>query len=122
MNKTRDDQVRDAQMSRSAAKSVLTVLMLTALFGFSALAVFYLSLRGRTVKVPSIVSLKESAAQDELESHGLIMQVRGRAPHQQVPFGAVADQSPAAGTVVKTGQLVRVTLSTGVPPPEPGRN
>ncbi|MFN9741046.1 MAG: PASTA domain-containing protein [Acidobacteriota bacterium] len=98
------------------------MLLLAALFGFSALVVFYLSLRGRTVKVPNIVSLKEAVAQDELEDNGLIMQVRGRAPHQQIPFGAVADQSPAAGTVVKTGQLVRVTLSTGMPPPEPGRN
>jgi eukaryotic-like serine/threonine-protein kinase len=120
----RDDQVQDDQShgAISSSKSVLTVLLLAALFGFSALVVFYLSLRGRTVKVPNIVSLKEAVAQDELEDNGLIMQVRGRAPHQQIPFGAVADQSPAAGTVVKTGQLVRVTLSTGMPPPEPGRN
>ena len=96
--------------------------MLIVLFGVSAMVVFYLSLRGRTVRVPNIVSMKESIAQDELESSGLIMQVRGRAPHQQIPFGAVADQSPAAGSVVKTGQLVRVTLSQGAPLPEPGRN
>ena len=122
MKMTRDDQVQAAQKPAASSKSILTVLLLIVLFGFSALVVFYLSLRGRTVRVPSIVSMRESAAQDELESSGLIMQVRGRAPHQQIPFGAVTDQSPAAGSVVKTGQLVRVTLSLGAPPPEPGRN
>ena len=120
----RDNQVQDGGVERGITPSgrLLMTLSLALLFGLSGLVVFYFSLRGRKVRVPDIVSMKESVAQDELEGSGLIMQVRGRAPHQKIPFGCVADQSPAAGTEVKTGQLVRVTLSTGAPAPEPGRN
>lgn len=111
--------------SRSAGASLLkrgiVVMMLLLLFGSSAFVVIYLSLRGRTVRVPSVVGMRESAAQDELEGEGLVMQVSGRAPHPEVPAGGVSDQSPAAGTVVKTGQLVRVTLSLGVTPGGPER-
>ena len=94
----------------------LMLLLLSALFGLSAIVVVYIALRGRTVKVPNVVMLKQAVAQDELEDAGLIMQVRARAPHQQVPFGVVAEQSPVPGTIVKTGQVVRVTLSLGAPP------
>ena len=111
--------------SRSAGaallKRVFAGLLLAVLFGLSAFVVIYVSLRGRTVRVPDVVNLKESAAQDELEGSGLIMQVSGRAPHQTIPAGAVTDQSPAAGGTVKTGQLVRVTLSLGVPAAESGQ-
>jgi len=103
-------------------KGGLLLLLFGALFGLSALLVIYVSLRGRTVSVPNLILMKESSAQDELEGAGLIMQVRARAPHQQVPFGAVADQSPAPGSVVKTGQIVRVTLSLGAPRSENARN
>jgi beta-lactam-binding protein with PASTA domain len=112
--------------SRSAGvallKRVFAGLLLVVLFGLSAFVVVYITLRGRTVRVPNVVTLKESAAQDELEGSGLIMHVSGRAPHQEVPAGAVTDQSPAAGSTVKTGQLVRVTLSLGVPVAESGRS
>lgn len=101
-------------------RGVVSLLLLGSLFGLSALLVVYVSLRGRTVSVPSLVLMKESTAQEKLEEYGLIMQVRGRAPHPQVPVGAVADQFPVAGAIVKTGQIVRVTLSTGSP--EPGRD
>jgi beta-lactam-binding protein with PASTA domain len=108
--------------STSVLRRIAAMALLLAVFGLSALFVMYVSLRGRTVRVPNVVSLKESVAQDELESSGLTIQVRGRAPHPQIQAGAVTDQSPAAGTTVKTGQLVRVTLSLGLPPAEPGKN
>jgi hypothetical protein len=103
-------------------KGGLLLLLFGSLFGLSALLVIYVSLRGRAVSVPNLILMKESSAQDELEGVGLIMQVRARSPHQQVPFGAVADQSPAPGSVVKTGQIVRVTLSLGAPRSESARN
>lgn len=108
--------------STSVLRRMVAMVLLVTIFGLSALFVMYVSLRGRTVRVPNVISLKESVAQDELESSGLTIQVRGRAPHPQIQAGAVAEQSPAAGTVVKTGQLVRVTLSLGSPQAEPGKN
>lgn len=98
------------------------LLLLAGVFVISAALAGYFSLRGRTVKVPQVVTLKELAAQDRIESNGLIMQVRGRTPNDTVPAGAVCDQFPSAGTVVKTGQYVRVMISLGAPSPLPGQN
>jgi eukaryotic-like serine/threonine-protein kinase len=94
---------------------LLTVALLLSVFAFSAGAIMYLALRGRTVEVPNVVGKSEAAAADELEDSGLRMQVKSRTHNEQMPLNAVSDQEPAAGTVVKTGQLVRVGLSLGAP-------
>ncbi len=75
----------------------------------------YLALRGRTVEVPNVVGKTEEAAAEELEDSGLRIQVKSRAHNEKVPLNVVSDQEPAAGTIVKTGQLVRVGLSLGAP-------
>ncbi len=108
--------------TRPVLKRILTVALVAGVFSLSALGVMYASLRGRTVKVPDVVRMGEAQAQDELADSGLIMQVKSRTHHPQIPAQAVCDQSPAAGTTVKTGQLVRVTLSLGAPPESPAKN
>ena len=95
---------------------LLTVALLLGVFALSAGTIMYLALQGRTVEVPNVVGRSEEAAADELEGYGLRMQVKSRAHNDQVPANAVSDQEPAAGTVVKTGQLVRVGLSLGMTP------
>jgi beta-lactam-binding protein with PASTA domain len=94
---------------------LLTVTLLLIVFAFSAGAIMYLALRGRTVEVPNVVGKTEEAAADELENSGLRMQIKSRAHNEKVPLNVVSDQEPAAGTIVKTGQLVRVGLSLGAP-------
>ena len=95
---------------------LLTVVLLLSVFAFSAGAIMYLALRGRTVEVPNVVGKSEEAAAEELEDYGLRLQVKSRAHNDKVPLNVVSDQEPAAGTIVKTGQLVRVGLSLGAPP------
>lgn len=97
-------------------RRLLTVLLLASVFLVSSGLVLYYALRGRTVQVPNVVGKAEADASDELEDYGLRMAVRGRAHNEQIPANAVSEQIPAAGTVVKTGQQVRVTLSLGAPP------
>ena len=97
-------------------RRLLTVLLLAAVFVFSTSLVLYYALRGRTVQVPNIVGKAEADATDALEDSGLRIAVRGRAHSEQIPANAVSEQIPAPGTVVKTGQQVRVTLSLGAPP------
>ena len=82
----------------------------------------YLALRGRTVEVPNVVGKTEAAAADELEDSGLRIQVKSRAHNEKVPLNVVSDQEPPAGTIVKTGQLVRVGLSLGAPPSNKATN
>lgn len=103
-------------------KRVAVLLLLVVVFSLSALTVVYWTLRGRTVEVPNVVSYEESAAQDRLEEDGLIMRVRNRTPHADIPAGQVCDQSPRAGTTVKSGQIVRVSLSLGAPVALPTRS
>jgi serine/threonine-protein kinase len=86
------------------------------MFGLSAGIVMYFALRGRTVEVPDLIGKTQEEAETELEDYGLRMQVKSRAYHDKLPPNAVSDQVPAPGTVVKTGQLVRVSLSSGPPP------
>ena len=108
-------------LSRIASKEVMQrLLMLTLLAGvffLSAGAVAYLSFRGRTVEVPNVVGKSESDATDELQDAGLRIKVTSRVhPDQAGPNAvpnAVLDQLPAAGSVVKTGQIVRVRVSLG---------
>jgi beta-lactam-binding protein with PASTA domain len=59
--------------------------------------------------------LKEAARQ-ELDEAGLRMDVKSEAHNDKTPAGAVSDQSPSAGTIVKTGQIVRVNISIGATP------
>ena len=90
--------------------------ILVTFFGLSATAVGYFALRGRTVQVPDVIGKTESQAESVLSDSGLRMDVRSRARHDKIPEHAVSDQSPAPGTTVKTGQLVRVSVSLGAQP------
>jgi beta-lactam-binding protein with PASTA domain len=94
-------------------RRLATMGILVAVFSVSASVVTYMALRGRTVQVPNLIGKTEAEAESLLEDLGLRMQIRGRAHHDKIPEKAVSDQSPAPGTTVKTGQLVRVSLSLG---------
>ena len=118
------DEVLQGPLTRRAfwLRRVAVLLLLVTVFSLSALTVVYWTLRGRTVEVPHVISFEESAAQDRLEDDGLIMRVRSRIPHADIPAGRVCDQSPRAGTTVKSGQIVRVSLSLGAPVALPTRS
>ena len=95
---------------------LLTVAALVAVFFVSAGVVTYFALRGREVAVPNVVGKPQDEAAKILEDEGLKMRVRNSAPHEKVPANAVSEQLPSPGTTVKTGQVVRVSLSSGAPP------
>lgn len=97
-------------------RRLLAMGILVAVFGLSATGVMYLALRGRTVQVPDLIGKTEEQAEGLLADSGLRMDVRSRTRHEKIPEHAVSDQSPAPGTTVKTGQLVRVSVSLGAPP------
>ncbi len=94
-------------------KRLLRLGILAGVFALSATFVMYFALRGRTVEVPDVVGKTESDAEEVLDDFGLRMQIRTRVHSDKYPERSVTDQVPASGTAVKTGQLVRVTLSLG---------
>ncbi|MCI0525383.1 MAG: PASTA domain-containing protein [Acidobacteria bacterium] len=96
-------------------KRLLMAALLAGVFFLSATTVTYLAVRGRTVEVPNVIGKLEMAAAAELDNAGLRMQI-SRAHNDKWSVDIVSDQSPAAGTIVKTGQIVRVSVSLGAPP------
>ena len=87
--------------------------LLVGVFFAGAGIITYLAVRGRTVEVPNVVGKSKEAARRELDEAGLRMDVKN---NDKAPAGLVIDQSPSAGTIVKTGQIVRVSLSPGAAP------
>jgi eukaryotic-like serine/threonine-protein kinase len=106
------------RLDSSLFRQLLRVALLALIFLGSAFAVMYFTLRGRSVEVPDLIGKSERAAMETLDDAGLRMKIKGRAPSDKVDTNLVSDQSPAPGTIIKTGQLVRISISTG-PPPTP---
>lgn len=98
---------------------LLRVAALAGVFLVCAFLVMYLTLRGQTVEVPDVTGKSESEAMDVLDDSGLRMKVSGRAMSDKFDTNMVSDQSPKSGTAVKTGQIVRVNVSTGLATPTP---
>lgn len=103
--------------SQTGSNPVLGRLLLAGLllgvFCLGAGGVIYFALRGRAVSVPNVIGMTEEKAAEELDDAGLRMAVRSRIYDKKIPVNSVCDQYPVAGTTVKTGQLVRVSLSLG---------
>jgi len=97
-------------------KSLLTVALLAGVFLFGAGAITYLAVRGRTVAVPNVVGKSKEEAREVFDEAGLRMEFKSSAHNAKAPAGDVTDQSPSAGTIVKTGQIVRVSISLGAGP------
>ena len=109
--------------SRPASNLVLNRLLRIALlasaFFICAFLVMYLTLRGRSVKVPDVTGKPESEAMEVLDDTGLRMKITGHAISDKFEANLVSEQSPSSGTMVKTGQIVRVNISTGLATPTP---
>lgn len=107
------------RLDASLIKQLLRGGLLALVFFVSAFAVMYFALRGRSVEVPDLIGKTESAATEALDDAGLRIKIKGRVHDEKVEANLVSDQSPAPGTIIKTGQLVRVSISMGAPTPTP---
>jgi beta-lactam-binding protein with PASTA domain len=65
----------------------------------------------QTIKVPNVVGVQQTVAQRRLHAAGLGSQVRYVS--SQKPSGQVVAESPAAGTTVKKGSKVQISVSLG---------
>lgn len=92
----------------------MTTIILATTFFISAGIVVFLSLKGKEVSVPNLLGKSEGDAEKMLEAEGLRLKVRNRATTEKTPANLISDQTPNSGTVVKAGQVVNVTISTGI--------
>ncbi len=96
-------------------KRLLTLAVLVTVFFLSAAFVIYLAYGGREVRVPELAGKSEAEAQSKLSGLGLRMRVTTSAPSEKVAADQISEQDPKPGITVKTGQSVRVILSSGPP-------
>jgi serine/threonine-protein kinase len=107
-------------LSRHGSSNIFERLLMAALlagvFFVSAGAIAYLAVRGRTVKVPNVVGKEQATAREQLDEAGLRLEIKNQAYNDSAPVNTISDQSPSAGMTVKTGQIVRVSVSLGAAP------
>jgi serine/threonine-protein kinase len=97
---------------------VVVVLAVAAAFGLGAVLFNYVLMprlvrHGSTVPVPAVTGLSLADAQRACGRVALQLVEDDRAHSPELPAGHVVSQLPAAGTPVKPGRTVRVTVSLG---------
>ena len=107
------------RLDSGLVKQLLRGLLLAMIFLGSAVVVMYFALRGRSVEVPNVIGKTEEAATESLDDAGLRLKIKGRVHNEKVEANLVSDQFPAPGTIIKSGQLVRISISMGAPIPSP---
>jgi beta-lactam-binding protein with PASTA domain len=70
------------------------------------------------VRIPDLIGKNASEASRTLVDMGLTLSHQNEAPSEVVPEGEIIEQTPEAGTEVKPGSLVSVTVSLGVEEPQ----
>lgn len=91
--------------------SMALVLLVVALV--SALTAMRFAIHGREVKVPDLRGKTPAEAHRLAEDAGLAISIERSYYSAQVPEGRVLSQAPDAGTIVRRGWELRVTLSLG---------
>ncbi len=103
-----------SSINNSFGQKLFTAAILAAAFFISAGMVIYLSLRGKEVKVPDLIGKSESDAEKLVGSEGLRLKVRTRTTDEKIQANLISEQIPNGGVTVKAGQVVTVTVSTGI--------
>ena len=92
---------------------VLVILLLTVVAMTLALVTMHFAIHGGEVSIPDLKGMSVADAGQRAASRGLTMQVENRLYSADVPAGRVANQSPAAGAIVRRGWRVWLTESLG---------
>jgi beta-lactam-binding protein with PASTA domain len=90
---------------------VLVLLVVVAMV--SALTTMRFAIHGAEVKVPDFRGMSETDARHKAAENGLEMSIDDHFYSTVVPESRIVTQTPAAGTIVRTGWHVRVGQSLG---------
>lgn len=91
-------------------------LLFASLFfiGASWLALWYLdkyTLHGQSTQVPDLIGFIEIEVEEILEQRGLKYQIMDSLYRDNVPRGIVLEQHPEAGSAVKDGRIIYLTIN-----------
>lgn len=98
---------------RGLFRFTLLALLLIAVAMTSAIVTMHFAIHGAEVSVPNVRGMTVAEAGRATAAVGLGMHVESRLYSPDVPEGRVANQSPAAGTLVRRGWRVWLTQSLG---------
>lgn len=94
-------------------RTLLYVLVLVVVGLISALTAMRFAIHGREVTVPKLAGLTAAEAQRIAGASGLAVTRDQRFYSSDVPEGHIVSQLPPAGTLVRTGFLIRIAESLG---------
>ncbi len=92
---------------------VLVLLLLTVVAMTSAVVTMHFAIHGTEVSIPDLRGMTVADAGERAGSLGLTILVESHLYSTDVPAGRVANQSPAAGEIVRRGWRVWLTESLG---------
>lgn len=98
---------------RTLVRTLWMALVLVLVAVTSALVAVSLATHGREVTVPDLQGKSPAEARRIAEDGGLSAQVEHEYYSTTVPEGKVLSQTPAAGTIVRSGWELRLTVSLG---------
>ena len=98
---------------RGLFRFAVLALLLIAVAMTSAIVTMHFAIHGAEVTVPNLRGMTLAEAGQETAALGLGMHVESRLYSADVAEGRVANQSPAAGTMVRRGWRVWLTQSLG---------
>jgi eukaryotic-like serine/threonine-protein kinase len=88
------------------------VLIVVYLF-FDYLFMPWVTRHGSEFELPNIVGYQFDGAEEMLQMTDLGIEVTSEEYHADKPSGTVLSQYPAAGTMVKSGRIIKVVISSG---------
>jgi len=94
------------------SRMALLLFILASVAFLSALVAMRFAIQGRDVSMPDLLGKNAAQAQQILQTSHLGLRVEDRV-YDNLPVDSVVRQSPAAKTLVKTGQDAHVVLSLG---------
>lgn len=100
-------------MIRHLFQFALVLVLLVVVGMVSALTTMHFAIHGAEVKVPDFRSMTEVDARRKAAADGLEISIDDHFYSTVVPESRIVTQSPAAGTVVRTGWQVRLGQSLG---------
>jgi len=68
---------------------------------------------GSEFPLPNVIGKTEAEARDVLDSAGLGIEIKSQEYHTDKPEGTIISQYPPEGTKVKSGRIIKVTISIG---------
>ena len=102
------------KLAKPKSRAWLWALLALVAVVVVAAAVWFFSSQIKVV-VPDVTGTTQAQAQATLSASGFTMVVAGQSPSLDVLAGSIVSENPSAGTEVRSGSQVGVTVSTGKP-------